>query len=329
MSDATPSLSLTPLQRIFFPFASEEYERAVREKMRLAYYTKAETALKVIQNGEIWLRHTSAMNDVEEIRHGFSCIYNAWHRPEGVRLKTALEGCHPGITDEIGFRMDNGSLLGNVYVACFSEHGKGGAKHEEDIGRLSMWRAYGGRCGVAIIFNVTDMMAKNVVVPGLTLSPVIYAARYESGAEEIGKHFARIAEAVEIHAAFLASLPAAQVTDSVTEALCSAAICTKHHAFAEEQEWRAFWIAGYPPLAQLEPRLVTIDGLPQRIFCLKFSDYPSQSIAGQSIPALLERVLIGPCEQPRLVEDALRRALGERGITHGDCVIQTEIPLRL
>jgi hypothetical protein len=180
---------------------------------------------------------------------------------------------------------------------------------------------------VAIVFNAADMIKKNLAVPGLTLSPVVYAGRYQSGAEAIGKQFAKIADAVESQMALLKNTPEVQVIDHVLEALVSAVICTKHHAFLEEQEWRLVWIALYKLLPQLESRVEAISGLPQRVFCLKFSDYPSQSFAEQSIPALVDRVLIGPCEHSGLVLDALHRVLVERGIDPN--VIETEIPLRL
>jgi len=52
--------------QVFYPTAQRRYEAAVESNQRLAYYTSAETAYKIIRTGKVWLRDASAMNDSAE-----------------------------------------------------------------------------------------------------------------------------------------------------------------------------------------------------------------------------------------------------------------------
>ncbi len=49
-----------------------EFSKLKKRKKRFSYYTNAETALKIIRNGEVWLRNVHVMNDTSELAYGFS-----------------------------------------------------------------------------------------------------------------------------------------------------------------------------------------------------------------------------------------------------------------
>ncbi len=49
---------------------AEQRRNELKPNKRIAYYTTADTALKIIQNKSFWLRNPQLMNDYEEVLHG-------------------------------------------------------------------------------------------------------------------------------------------------------------------------------------------------------------------------------------------------------------------
>ena len=146
----TPEL-LAEYTQAFLPYAAVAAKRVHSMGCRFAYYTTAATALEVLRRREIWMRNTMVMNDFSEVEHGLSCVIEAYKSEAGEKLKAVLDAEYSGISEEYeslfnawipGFRRD-------TYVACLSEH----PPEEDQYGRLSMWRAYGGVAGVALIVN--------------------------------------------------------------------------------------------------------------------------------------------------------------------------------
>src|SRR5882724_6602693 len=138
------------LMKIFFPHEFQRTLDALNSRRRFVYYTTADTAISIIPNREVWMRKTSLMNDYREIEHGFDCL-NAAYKKHSESLKAVLNGMFPGFYDKLeekfnawlpSFRLD-------TYITCVSEHDDTEDRH----GRLSMWRAYGGMTGVALVVN--------------------------------------------------------------------------------------------------------------------------------------------------------------------------------
>jgi hypothetical protein len=138
------------LFEIFFPYAFRRIAEATASNRRLVYYTNADTAVSVIRKKQIWMRKSSLMNDYREIEHGFDCLSAAYKKSHG-RMQVVLDGMFPGLCGRLQERF-NGWLphfRTDTYIACASEHDDS----EDKFGRLSMWRAYGGTTGVAIVLN--------------------------------------------------------------------------------------------------------------------------------------------------------------------------------
>jgi hypothetical protein len=92
------------------------------------------------------------MNDFMEVQYGLQCLYRAYHSEAGKRFQAVLDRLFDGLRTEIEKLFDYWTwrLRTDTYFTCVSEHkGEG----EDTLGRLSMWRAYGGTTGVALVMN--------------------------------------------------------------------------------------------------------------------------------------------------------------------------------
>jgi hypothetical protein len=160
------------LASVFMPYAVRRTAEAKANGGRFAYYTTAEVAARILTSQEIWMRNATVMNDFLEISHGLECLRAAYKGPAGVVLKRVLNTAFPGLPEEIEELFDSWLLTMQVdtYLTCVSEH----RVEENRRGRLSMWRAYGGATGVAIIMNGAAMFSPSNALRAYS-SPVFYA----------------------------------------------------------------------------------------------------------------------------------------------------------
>lgn len=112
---------------------------------------------------------------------------------------------------------------------------------------------------------------------------------------------------------------------------------TKHPAFKEEQEWRVLYSPkvverrgqATPTHRERIPcKIVTIGGVPQRVYTLPFRDYPDEGFKGATIPALLDRVLVGPSADAYAIQQAFVDELRQLHVEE-PIVNITGIPLRV
>ena len=149
MNNLQEKLSLDDTQwalaNIFQSNALNKIGRCMEEKIRFVHYTSADKAMKLLTNREIWLRKSTRMNDFMEIEHGRNCLSTAWQKNKP-NFKTQFEGLFPGVCEKIESHFDSWflSYRTGTFIACVSEHDDEQEKNEDRMGRLSMWRAYGG-----------------------------------------------------------------------------------------------------------------------------------------------------------------------------------------
>lgn len=166
MVSTQPSLS-----EIFFPHAVRRVNHLKDTNGRFVHYTNAEVAASIITNKEIWMRNSFVMNDFMEIEHGHNCLVSAYNGSAGDKFKSVVGSIHPDLCHELKSRFDTWmpNFRNETYLACVSEHREG----EDKIGRLSMWRAYGGKAGVAIVLNNKAFFSASNALSA-TSSPVAY-----------------------------------------------------------------------------------------------------------------------------------------------------------
>ena len=148
------------------------------------YYTTAETAFYIIKNKEIWIRNASLMNDRQEIKFGDEMVRRVLFNELKSELEEILNNVNyeGGIDAFIeGYERIEKDILKNTFILSLSQH----SKNEDGIGRLSMWREYGKKTGIAFVFEKkallellkgfsTISMESDYGAPFALLMPVLY-----------------------------------------------------------------------------------------------------------------------------------------------------------
>ena len=319
-------MSLSPAEQdrishIFFPYTELKTQEVISAGGRFVYYTTAETAACILKKKQIWMRNTAAMNDYLEVAHGFDCLNASYKAAPGNTFNASLNACFPGLADEVR-DFFNGwlpSIRQDTYITCLSEHLPG----EDQHGRLSMWRAYGGQTGVALVLNGAVMFSKSNAL-NVFSSPVAYLNPDAFAAE-----FERVAKNMESEVNYIRSLGREAVKQIIFNMLRFAVLCTKHPGFHEEREWRVVASPVMHPTQHVTFAVEVIRGTPQAVLQLDLKNHPDQGLVGLAIPELLDRIIIGPCQFPQIVSSAFHRLLEEAGVPEpGKKIIVSDIPLR-
>lgn len=310
------------LRHVFFPYADDRSTEVVAKGRRFVYYTTAETAYRIIRSKEIWMRSTSTMNDYLEVEHGFDCLNAAYKSESGTLLREAIDSYFPGLTEEVvaDFNAWLPGIRRDTYVTCLSEH----LEEEDRNGRLSMWRAYGGTAGVAVVINTAALFMQNDTI-GVFASPVAYWTQ-----EQVEAELRRIADRIRVNAEYVSSLGRTTTRAVVFNMFYFAILCTKHPGFSEEREWR---IIASPQMYEsplLTQAVEVVRAIPQTVQKLRFANHAEAGIVGLELADLLNRLIIGPCEFPDVVLKALRQLLAEAALPEPERLLYvSEIPLRL
>jgi hypothetical protein len=321
-------MDLTPEQlRLAFAFYPEALkQRAVlmQGNGRFVHYTRAENALKIIRNKKVWMRKPQWMNDYSEIEHGFRSLRYMFHEGEGgKRFKAALGAAFPDWTEKVLKPFDEwiGNYQRNSYVACVSGHDP----RDDDGGRLTMWRAYcpNGE-GVALVLKSTPFTTISDVL-GAYSFPVSYRSQ-----QEVDAFFGKIAENVERETDFIKNYPEQdRIVALLHELFRFEMLCTKHHSFLDEREWRIVYSPDRDnrPAKHLSKSVEIIGGAPQPVYSIPLEELPGYDI---SIPSILDRVIIGPSRFPEAVFESFVHELGVAGVEEPlEKVFYSGIPLRL
>lgn len=318
-------MQLTPdqeqLWQIFHPYAAAQQARILSQGTRFVHYTRAEAAMNILRKRQVWMRKSTCMNDFMEVRHGLNCLLKTYSSAAGDRFKLTLDNLFPGLRPEIEKLFDDWTqhILLDTYFTSVSEH-----KDEEDkIGRLSMWRAYGDTSGVALVMNSAVFIAPSDVLKAYA-SPVAYLSD-----EAFATEFAKIGEKMACAADFLESQGREVVKNYVFNVFMFGVVCTKHPGFAEELEWRVFYSPRMYPSKHLIRAIEVVQGTPQPVYKIPLNDVPEEGFVGAQIPALLERIIIGPTKYTQATCEAFWDLLAEAGVVDPQKkIVMSDIPLR-
>lgn len=318
-------MEFTPEQQritdIFLPYAMERRAAVLSQGIRFVHYTHAEAAANILRSKDVWMRKSSCMNDYMEVEHGLACLTAAYHGEAGRRFKGTLDQIFEGTSKEVEelFNCWAPHFRTDTYFTCFSEH----ESIEDTFGRLSMWRAYGAEASVAFVMSNTPFLAPSDALGAYT-SPIAYLRDHQ-----VGEQFGIIADRLASNADFVRSLGRERLLQSVFNMLRFAAVCTKHPGFREEREWRVVYC---PPLNKsnhLKKDIQVVRGVPQPIYRIPLKDIPEHGFVGAEIPALIERIIIGPTNYPVAVCEAFVELLTGAGVTDAASkIFVSDIPLR-
>ena len=311
----------TTLFQIFYPYTTQKVFSIASSRARFVHYTTADSALKIFDSREVWMRKSSCMNDFMEVEHGFDCL-NAAYKKRKERLALLFESKFPGFSTKLE-DLFNGWLphfRSDSYITCISEH-----DNDEDVtGRLSMWRAYGRRTGVAVVLNSNSFLTPSDALKAYT-SPVAYLN--ENGFDQ---SFGEILDAIEKNIEIINALGEQAVLNHMFEVFRMAILCTKHPGFREEKEWRVIYTPTYQKSERLRFDIQSINGVPQPIYKIPLEDVASEGLTGIEIPNLVERIIIGPTQFPFAIRDAFVNKLTSIGVADAaKRIFISDVPLRL
>ncbi|OYU70188.1 MAG: hypothetical protein CFE28_09385 [Alphaproteobacteria bacterium PA2] len=308
----------------FFPYDNLRIEELKAQGRLLVHYTSVAVAHSILENREIWMRNAQTMNDYSEIKHGLACLEEARKRGITEKLGAALDATHAGVWSETQ-RLFNSwlpAMFHNTFIACVSEH-LGPINQEDTLGRLSMWRAYGGVNGVALILNPRFLY--NPDMGSIATSPVLYA-----DADEFCVQFTSMIQGLENIADLLARSPANQIANLAFNVLKYSIICTKHPGFAEEKEWRVIYSPDMGASKYVRESVEIICDLPQVVQKIQLRNDPNNNIIGLDPSELIESIIIGPVKFPMTVREILYKDMLICGFSNINTRIrESNIPLRI
>lgn len=261
------------------------------------------------------------MNDFSEVAHGLECLIKSYGSSVGKDLNAALDECHPGISNEVAelFNTWIPTFRYDTFAISFSEH----LPEEDTYGRLSMWRAYGGDSGIALILNGGVLLRPSSALAAYS-SPVAYL-----DADGVAQELVKIKEGILRNIRFVQSLKREHLKQIIFNAFRYAAICTKHPAFKEEHEWRVVANPSFHNNPRLNKSIEIIGGIPQKVIKIELKDYPNEGLYGLQPPDFIERVMIGPCQYPSTLQQSLVTLMESAGIDKPyEKIMVTGIPLR-
>lgn len=230
--------------RLFLPNIVSQVERVRKSKTRFVHYTSAESAFKILRSGRMLLRNATLMNDFSEVQYGLSCLSAAYQSEAGERLKSFLSQIQPDFVEilEATFNETELDLRAETYLISISEHGDGdqGDEFEDALGRLSMWRAYAQKDGVAIVFNNAPFLTESAALNAYSC-PVDYKT-----VDQYVEDFGKWVDTIIADGEFLCSAVGPQgILDNLVHAFRFATVSTKHPSFREEREWRVIYSPPY------------------------------------------------------------------------------------
>ena len=310
-------MSFKDLNEIFFPYHIRQLNRVKTNKTNFVHYTNAETAFKLIKNQEIWLRNVAVLNDYREFEHGKECLVKLLDgSEEGQALKNIFNDINPDIFDKVYSNFKNWApfIKDDFYISCFSEH----KKNDDDIGKLSMWRAYGGDSGVAIIFK-QDFFSEIYTNYSLDFSCVAYLNR-----DELKKEINYLTTSITNNIEQVKTLSIDDLSFRLFNVFRFTALCNKHIGFEEEKEWRLIAVAKQHTNDKnilIKHEIETIKGIPQNIIKINLNK--------DLLKNMIYKVLIGPCLYPSIIRSSIATELSKIGVTKPEKIIHiSNVPLR-
>lgn len=305
---------------LFMSHAWQQAEDIITKQRRFVHYTRADTALKILRTSKVWARKANCMNDFSELEHGFDCLNNALtkHKEQFTKI---FDGLFPGFREPLIDKFNSWlpHFRNETYIVSLSEH----LPQEDDLGRLSMWRAYGGSAGVAMVIKPWPLI-KPTDALGAYASPVAYLS-----VDEFETQFLRFLDRARNATEFLQTLGAEECHNYMFTAFRFAMLCTKHPGFHEEREWRIVHGRTFDRTDRIEIDVETVGNIPQKVCKIPLKDYPDEGLTGIEIPNLLDRLIVGPSDYPFEIQGALIDVLESLGVPDAQQkVIVSDMPLR-
>lgn len=311
------------LHEIFFN-ASANKLKNLDTDTQFVHYTNSVAAMEIIRNREIWMRDPAFMNDTREISHGLDCIFRAIKKSEAGKIFLGLlRDLDQRIPDDLFKHLDGPNFNPYVenYITCLSEHPSNRNEH----GLLSMWRAYGGGSGVAIVVKPLNVVDGPGIL-NIVTSPVMYTGTTDNDLEGELK---TINSNIRNNLDYLRELDKDFILLVAINFIRIASLSIKHRAFEEEREWRLIYSPKLSKSDHMEIDVKAINGVPQRIYKIPLRSTPCGKKTGAELHDILDRVIIGPTQFEEATKNAFIKLLKDAEVPNAEeKVFLSKVPLR-
>lgn len=277
------------------------------KKPILAHYTSISVIESMLANNEIWLSNPLFMNDIDEVRFGISNGLPMVLQNQGITDALQTPDRMDAFRSSFGYyynQFANDHAL-DTYVFCLSEHDS-----DDNDGKLSMWRGYGGNGnGAAIVFDATN-------VPPIEESPFIIAKVQYANTQD------RIDWLNNLMLLFVSIIKDGDIPDDklylaafeLFERIKIFSLFTKHHGFNEEKEWRLVYLTDRDTSGKLKSMFdyhIGTRGIEPK---LKFIVGPIDGVfSSPSLTNLIDRIILGPSTSSPLAKATIERMFDKLG----------------
>jgi Protein of unknown function (DUF2971) len=315
--------AINALRDLAFGYAVQRQNGLEQNSIKLAHYTTAETALKILDGQKLWMRNATVMNDYSEIQHGHEIVSAALDLAGGKKLRRVLGQIDPQLFNIVSPTLNRLSETerSQIFMSSLAEH-----RADDRLGRLSMWRAYGGSvAGAALVFNPCFFESQHSQFNVLA-TPVLYG-----GLDEINSEFGALADRLEQSADLVRAVPIDTWGHIIGAMIRYAFMSLKHAGFEEEREWRLIHLPFRGEgCAWVHDNICAVHGLPQLIYELPLDNiHNGMNFSELNLENALHRIIIGPSTHPETVRQAFVDKLQSLGVKNaGAKVVVSDIPLR-
>jgi hypothetical protein len=315
------------MESVFMPHSRRRRDTLVNEHGdyvgKFVHYTSAEAAINILNTKRVWMRNAMSMVDYSEVLHGFNVIDKLLKDAANwSKFNSAVDNCFDGLTKQTIDLFNSWweHIRTNTYITSISEH----RPSEDQHGRLSMWRAFGGSGGrVAVVLNIPRYSGAAASM-NVMLSPVGYMTEADAQAE-----FSEVIENINRERDMLQATGQQSVLAYLFQMLLSAVTSMKHPGFHEEREWRAIYLPTMAPSPLMQRAVETIGGVPQIVYKLPLDETVGPALAELDVKRLLDRVIIGPTQYAVSMSQAFVQVLDKVGVTDPSSkVVISGIPVR-
>lgn len=299
-----PKDSKTELKKFANALWREDLESRDNLKNELgivfAYYTSAETALKIVHGESIFMRDARLLNDSTELSYGKYVLNEALSENSylvdliGSISHVGIENIRENLVD----RYDSLSgLRGRTFLTSLTRHDL----KTDSLGRLSMWRGYGAENGVALLIHST-VFSSDLDWRGIFSTPVKYHSVDESRA-----YISRCLQRAVSGDIDWGSIDGDQFSNLLSDFFQDYCISAKHPGFSEEREWRVYCVPERLESPWAKRKTCSISGVPQLVLDL--------NIAGPTgdLKEVLLGAIIGPSPHQEVIAEALQNKLDKKG----------------
>lgn len=293
---------------------SDSDQDKAEKPVKLVHYTTAEAAYSILSKGELWMRKASLMNDFKEAsffidimhklqRHQKEFLHsNKTPKEYKERYKKEIEKdetiqeCLKRRGETYGENtfqeilseneMAISELRHKTYISSFSIESD---EEKTFLGRLSMWRSYGSKASIAIVFTgafYTKLIKVKQSIENFTIESI------ENFTIACGEVFYPVIPVTPVNLENLLQLSreTTLLDNMVSRMGASASFFVKHRGFQEEDEWRLLIQEIDGKNLELDQNYTLTDNLtlrkslriirdiPQEIFILNFNKEDIDSI---------------------------------------------------